>query len=574
MRGLCTLLLLFVSATCCSQISSPFTTYRHVADHNMSTMSAVHCSSVVLVGPSSKIVFGDGTVQTTAAGGGVNAMQNPSTGTLNMNGYGIAGLAYLKADEAYGGKSISFSNSPSGIVFDERLRPFVDSTYDIGSPSFRWRDIYVSSVNADGITTAGIMTDALVYPRNADYPIFAMIGNTFRIAQPFPATALQIGGTSADGVIVKGPFYAGQSREPINLGNFVISDNKFYPIGTEKNIGLPGFLFAGVYASSFTSPYFTVSSTGTRVYVPLTSSHVVIADINGVPQFSIHYSTMESSAIKGLVISTGGVLGDNVRGVFVDRGTDNPEYAGNVIIGELSANSFIRPTVGRLNVKGPLFVTSGYNGEDICISNSSSGNYIQAGNTLVIQARNAVLMTGESSGIVYLSTSITGSGSYSLLRYNTSNGRLYYDTSTRRSKRNIRNYSVPRSALKGLSIRKFTEVSTGRESIGLIAEELHEAGLTDVVVYDDAGKIVGVAYEKIPLLLIPVLQEQQARIERLERAVVAITSGTFATEFPEGFPVNKPTSEQGGAALNILAILAAALTGAAAGIIGKKTLRE
>jgi len=547
MRGLCTLLLLFVSATCCSQISSPFTTYRHVADHNMSTMSAVHCSSVVLVGPSSKIVFGDGTIQTTAAGGGVNAMQNPSTGTLNMNGYGIAGLAYLKADEAYGGKHISFSNSPSGIVFDERLRPFVDSTYDIGSPSFRWRDVYVSSVHADGITTNGIttdgiMTDALVYPRNASHPIFAMSDDHLVIRQPFATYYLQLGFFSR-GVKVVGPFSAGQYGEPVLL-------------------------------RTITSPYITVSSTGTRVYVPLISSHVVIADTNGVPQFSIHYSTMESSENNGLVISTGGVVGNNVRGVFVDRGTDNPDYAGNVIIGELSANNFIRPTLGRLNVKGALFITSGYAGEDIRISNSSSGNHIQAGNTLVLQAKNAVLMSGESSGVVYLSTSITGSGSYSLLRYNTSNGRLYYDTSTRRNKRNIRNYSVPRSALKGLSIKRFTEVSTGRESIGLIAEELHEAGLTDVVVYDDAGKIVGVAYEKIPLLLIPVLQEQQARIARLERAVVAITSGTFATEFPEGFPVNKPTSEQGGAALNILAILAAALTGAAAGIIGKKTLRE
>jgi hypothetical protein len=534
MRKLIALFFLFVSVTCCSQVNSPFTTYRHVTDHNMSTMSAVHCSSVVLVGPSSKIVFGDGTIQTSAAGGGANAMQNPSTGTLNMNGYGVENLAYLQAAAAYGGKIISFSHSPAGIVFNEGLRPLVGSTYDIGAPSHKWRDIYVSSVNADGITT-----DALVYPRNAVYPIFAVSGNDFRIAQPFSSGYLQLGGTSSDGVRVSGPFSAGQNGEP-------------------------------VYLRTITSPYFTVSSTGTRVYVPLISSHVVIADTTGVPQFRIHYSTYESSANNGLLISTGGALENNVRGVFVDRGTDNPDYAGNVIIGELSANDFSRPVQGRLNVKGAFYVTSGYSGEDIRINNSSSGNHIQAGNKLVLHAQNAVLMSGESSGAVYLSTSITGSASYSLLRYNTSNGRLYYDTSTRRNKRNIRNYSVPRGALKGLSIKRFTEVSTGRESIGLIAEELHEAGLTDVVVYDDAGKIVGVAYEKIPLLLIPVLQEQQARIERLERAVVAITSGTFSTEFPEGFTDGKPTSEQGGAALNILAILAAALTGAAAGVIGKK----
>ena len=541
MRRVCAVAFVAIlAASCCSQVNSPFTTYRHITDHNMSTMSAVHCSSVVLVGPGSKIVFGDGTVQVSAAGGGVNAMQNPSTGTLNMAEFGIDRLAFIQAATTYGGQKISFSNSPSGIFFDERLMPDTDGSIDMGAPTFQWRHIYASSLSAGGISI-----DGLVYPRDAYHALFNVIGSNFYLRHPYINGRLYIGSTT-DGVHILGPLYLGY----------------LFPSGSGAYIGTSSEPFDRIYVSKILSDFFTVLSTGTRVYGTFVSTHQVIADADGVPRFVVHYSTFESSLNNGMLISTGGALVSGVRGMFIDAGTDNPDYAGNIIVGELDANNFIRPTQGRLNVKGALYVTSGYAGEFFRFSNSSSGNYMQAGDAgLVLQCDDAVVFRGNNDGTVYLSTSITGSGSYSLLRINTSNGRVYYDTSSRRNKRNIRPWSPSSGTLQGLTVRRFTETTTGRESFGLIAEELDAAGVKDLVVYDDHGKIVGVAYEKVALVLIPVLQEQQARIERLERAVAALSSGTFAAEFPEGFPVGKPATEQGGNALKLLTVLAALLMG-------------
>lgn len=51
---------------------------------------------------------------------------------------------------------------------------------------------------------------------------------------------------------------------------------------------------------------------------------------------------------------------------------------------------------------------------------------------------------------------------------------------------------------------------------GLIAEEVEELGLSEFVIYDDSGEVEGIAYDRLWVHLIPIIRDQQKRIEKLE----------------------------------------------------------
>ncbi|HDD0209288.1 TPA: hypothetical protein O9509_001369 [Staphylococcus aureus] len=57
--------------------------------------------------------------------------------------------------------------------------------------------------------------------------------------------------------------------------------------------------------------------------------------------------------------------------------------------------------------------------------------------------------------------------------------------------------------------------------VGLIAEEVEALGLKEFVTYDDKGEIEGIAYDRLWVHLIPVIKEQQLRIEKLEELINA-----------------------------------------------------
>ena len=52
---------------------------------------------------------------------------------------------------------------------------------------------------------------------------------------------------------------------------------------------------------------------------------------------------------------------------------------------------------------------------------------------------------------------------------------------------------------------------------GLVAEELEEAGLDEFCSYDESGTLVGVQYDRVALLLIPIVKDLSERIKTLER---------------------------------------------------------
>lgn len=54
---------------------------------------------------------------------------------------------------------------------------------------------------------------------------------------------------------------------------------------------------------------------------------------------------------------------------------------------------------------------------------------------------------------------------------------------------------------------------------GLIAEEVEELGFNEFVIYDDNGEIEGIAYDRFWVHLIPIIKNQQSKIEKLEELI-------------------------------------------------------
>ncbi|HEY4543681.1 MAG TPA: hypothetical protein VIG40_03460, partial [Tissierellaceae bacterium] len=56
-------------------------------------------------------------------------------------------------------------------------------------------------------------------------------------------------------------------------------------------------------------------------------------------------------------------------------------------------------------------------------------------------------------------------------------------------------------------------------SFGLIAEDVDDLGLKELVIYDDEGKVDALHYDKIPLHLIPLVRDLYKKIDEMERKI-------------------------------------------------------
>jgi hypothetical protein len=120
--------------------------------------------------------------------------------------------------------------------------------------------------------------------------------------------------------------------------------------------------------------------------------------------------------------------------------------------------------------------------------------------------------------------SVSGSGTYYAV-WVQGDGTFARNTSSRRFKQNIRDIDIDPDAVLSLRPRVYDrrpkeEGSDDylRDEFGLIAEEVAET-LPEIVTYDEEGRIDALRYDLLGVALLPVLQDQAERIERLEQLV-------------------------------------------------------
>lgn len=99
-------------------------------------------------------------------------------------------------------------------------------------------------------------------------------------------------------------------------------------------------------------------------------------------------------------------------------------------------------------------------------------------------------------------------------------GNIGTSASTRRKKHEIENYAINSNALLQLPVRTFKykpEIDeTQSVQYGFIAEEAQDLGLDELIQYDADGIPDYFAYEKLPIFLLQLIQEQDKRIKDLE----------------------------------------------------------
>lgn len=78
------------------------------------------------------------------------------------------------------------------------------------------------------------------------------------------------------------------------------------------------------------------------------------------------------------------------------------------------------------------------------------------------------------------------------------------------------------------------EPETDRWHVGLVAEEVDEAGLPEFVDYDEAGQPQAVTYDRLVVALLEVVKEQQGRLDALDGGVVRSELGARKPRRREG----------------------------------------
>jgi hypothetical protein len=131
-----------------------------------------------------------------------------------------------------------------------------------------------------------------------------------------------------------------------------------------------------------------------------------------------------------------------------------------------------------------------------------------------------VSLTGGTGG-VKITHSTTGASANCYI--DPSDGRIWRSTSSRRYKQDIEDAPVDPAAVLQMQPRTWRDKAevqadpdTGRRYIGFIAEELHELGLSQFVVYDADDQPEAISYDRLSVALLAVVKDQETRLQALE----------------------------------------------------------
>jgi len=157
-----------------------------------------------------------------------------------------------------------------------------------------------------------------------------------------------------------------------------------------------------------------------------------------------------------------------------------------------------------------------YSNDAYFLNRDSGGISIWANNTerLYISSAGAIFATGVRSS----------SSAASDLRYNTSNGEIYYQTSSERYKSNIADLEFDTSNLYNLRPVSFDDNETGERCFGLIAEETFEQIPEAVVTRDIDGETVpdSIPYSMLSVVIINEMKKLKAENDSLKARIEAL----------------------------------------------------
>jgi hypothetical protein len=182
------------------------------------------------------------------------------------------------------------------------------------------------------------------------------------------------------------------------------------------------------------------------------------------------------------------------------------DASGNLLVGTTATTS------------GARFVVKG--------SGTTGATY----NIFTVNSAGNMVFATEDGGTVYTGT-LTDSpynkttGSAANMFVSSANGALLRSTSSLKYKKNVQDTThglVDILKLRAVTYEGKSEADAGKTFGGLIAEEVHAAGLTEFVQYADDGTPDALAYGHMVSLCVKAIQEQQALITQLQADVATL----------------------------------------------------
>lgn len=270
-------------------------------------------------------------------------------------------------------------------------------------------------------------------------------------------------------------------------------------------------------ASRPTSP-----TTGMVIYQQDTKTLQVYDGTGWQQIYPIISAGITDGAVSTIDIADGSITpakltnGSGAFGVDISGNAATCTLASNsALLGGLPANTGrVASTIAVRDSSGNLLVDKIIVNGNISNSLTSSGSYTYLGE---------VCMRVNNLSDVY-SQVVTGRA----VQVN-SNGTLGTTASSRRYKEEIEPLAVTVEdvlAIEPVSFRYKAEAlepdSERPLEFGVIAEQVDEIGIEPLIIRDGDGRPEAFAYEKLPVLLLKVCREQQARINDLEARLAAL----------------------------------------------------
>jgi hypothetical protein len=111
---------------------------------------------------------------------------------------------------------------------------------------------------------------------------------------------------------------------------------------------------------------------------------------------------------------------------------------------------------------------------------------------------------------------------------NPSTGQIYRTTSSLKYKKDVEDYTRGIEDVKKLRPVSFKSINQDSDTVyaGFIAEEVHDAGLTEYVDYNENNEPDAIHYANLVTLLTKAVQEQQEQIDALKAEVYALKNNT------------------------------------------------